>query len=240
MFGNPHSRGYLGEKLNRLIETNRKLVLEHFGADPNEYSVIFTSGATAGIKLVGESFPWSSTSVLAYPYNSHTSILGLREYSPSACCIPSKNLREISSTTSSPTIGARINPKENSSYSLLAIPGECNFSGTKYPSPLISNLLDHLSESSLHPLPFKSSSLSTTEPTHPSKWLWLLDASKLAATSSINLTENYSPRHRPDFVCCSFYKIFGFPTGIGALLVKKAVAPLLRKRSDHNLPFDSS
>jgi molybdenum cofactor sulfurtransferase len=238
LLGNPHSRGYLSENLNNMIDMSRKLVLDHFGADPNEYSVIFTSGATAGIKLVGESFPWSSTSLFAYPYNSHTSILGLREYAPSAYCIPSENLRNLYASSAAVT---GTSSKEGINYSLLAIPGECNFSGTKYPSPLISKLLDTLSESlleSLKPSLIKSSvspssASASPQPISPSKWLWLLDASKLAATSSINLTENYSSDHRPDFICCSFYKIFGFPTGIGALLVKKSTAPLLRKRSTY-------
>lgn len=68
---------------------------------------------------------------------------------------------------------------------------------------------------------------------HPeleSNWLWLLDASKLASTSVINITEDFPPMYRPDFICCSFYKIFGFPTGIGALIVKKKISPLLNKK----------
>jgi molybdenum cofactor sulfurtransferase len=35
--------------------------------------------------------------------------------------------------------------------------------------------------------------------------------------------------HDPDFVTISFYKMFGYPTGLGCLLVKKDVAHLLRQ-----------
>ena len=55
-----------------------------------------------------------------------------------------------------------------------------------------------------------------------------------------------------DFVVLSFYKIFGFPTGLGALLVRKSSAPILHKiyygggsvlqtvtsTGDHRLPSD--
>ena len=38
----------------------------------------------------------------------------------------------------------------------------------------------------------------------------LLDAAKFAATDVLNLS-----KWKPDFVSVSFYKIFGYPTGIG-------------------------
>lgn len=225
---NPHSHGYLGNNLNNIIDESRQLILQHFGADSNEYSVIFTSGATGSIKLIGECFPWTSKSVYAYPYNSHTSIIGLREYASSVYCIPSNSLRNLTSNEQSDTENRTIGNREG--YSLLAIPGECNFSGTKYSPYVISQLFSQISEKYL--LTLKSSQVKFTNNTAESEtnWLWLLDASKLASTHSINISLDYSPFHRPDFICCSFYKIFGFPTGIGALLVKKKVAHLLQKR----------
>lgn len=34
-------------------------ILHHFNTNPDEYSVVFTSGATAALKLVAESFTWT-------------------------------------------------------------------------------------------------------------------------------------------------------------------------------------
>jgi len=45
-------------------------------------------------------------------------------------------------------------------------------------------------------------------------YMTLLDAAALAATSTIDLT-----RTPADAVAVSFYKMFGFPTGIGALIL---------------------
>ena len=44
------------------------------------------------------------------------------------------------------------------------------------------------------------------------------------ATSPLDLTDA-----QPDFVALSFYKIFGFPTGLGALLVKNCAEISLQK-----------
>ncbi|XP_071064744.1 molybdenum cofactor sulfurase isoform X2 [Dasypus novemcinctus] len=58
----------------------------------------------------------------------------------------------------------------------------------------------------------------------PGRWSVLLDAAAYVSTSPLDLSA-----HPADFVPVSFYKIFGFPTGLGALLVNNRVAPHLRK-----------
>lgn len=222
--------------MNQLIDKSRELVLNHFHLNSLNYSVIFTSNSTSSIKLISECFPWNKNSQLLYSYNSHTSILGLRELVSNVYCISSENIRNLSSPSStSVSTSVCLNSENENNYSLLAIPGECNFSGSKFTPQNIINLLDNLSTPSFlqsdkliqvkgdNQLNLQSSSSS-------SKWLWLLDASKLASTSVINIMDDYPPMYRPDFICCSFYKIFGFPTGIGALIVKNTTASLLNKR----------
>jgi molybdenum cofactor sulfurtransferase len=59
----------------------------------------------------------------------------------------------------------------------------------------------------------------------PGRWLSLLDAAKFAGTNPLDLS-----RHDADFVVVSFYKMFGFPTGLGCLLVKRDIAPVLQQR----------
>ena len=51
-----------------------------------------------------------------------------------------------------------------------------------------------------------------------------LDAAAYVPTSRLSLRTV-----RPEFVCVSFYKMFGFPTGVGALIVKKNALPKLRR-----------
>ena len=47
------------------------------------------------------------------------------------------------------------------------------------------------------------------------KWKVLLDAAAFAPTQPLDLSQ-----FPADFVAVSFYKMFGYPTGLGALLVR--------------------
>lgn len=53
----------------------------------------------------------------------------------------------------------------------------------------------------------------------------LLDAAALAPTSTISLSDY----PEVDAMAVSFYKMFGFPTGVGALVVKKSFLAKLRR-----------
>ena len=52
---------------------------------------------------------------------------------------------------------------------------------------------------------------------HQEGWDVLLDAAAFVPTNPLDLSSV-----KPDYVSVSFYKIFGYPTGIGCLLVKKS------------------
>ena len=52
----------------------------------------------------------------------------------------------------------------------------------------------------------------------------LLDAAAFVPTNRLDLS-----LIKPEFVAISFYKMFGYPTGIGALLVRKTIFKKLRR-----------
>lgn len=56
------------------------------------------------------------------------------------------------------------------------------------------------------------------------RYLVLLDAAAFLPTHSLDLTA-----HPADFVVASFYKMFGFPTGLGALVLRTELVPHLNK-----------
>lgn len=60
---------------------------------------------------------------------------------------------------------------------------------------------------------------------HAQGWDVLLDAAAYVPTSTLNLSSV-----QPDFVACSFYKMFGYPTGVGCLLVRNTALPRLANR----------
>ena len=124
--------------------------------------------------------------------------------------------RRRPTTTLLPTVVPASFEKSNETiFHLCSFPAECNFSGEQFSLDWIEYIQQHG-----RPKPSCSSSTSTTE--DPSgkgqneRWCVLLDAAKYAATNPLNLSQV-----SPDFVIISFYKLFGLPTGIGALFVYK-------------------
>lgn len=90
------------------------------------------------------------------------------------------------------------------SNSLCVYAAQCNFGGYKYPLELIENV---------------------QRCANGSNWYVCLDAASYVSTNHLDLN-----KYRPDFVCISFYKMFGYPTGLGGLLVSKRGESVLRKR----------
>ena len=122
---------------------------------------------------------------------------------------PNSGMRELSDSSKV------VNEKEvcqemfdsiSTSTNLFAYPAMSNFCGKKYP---YQNWLE----------------LSKCNIDNERKWYLLLDAASYVSTNPLDLEAC-----QPDFVCISFYKIFGYPTGIGALLVKCSSMDILTKK----------
>nr|CAG8613741.1 8511_t:CDS:1 [Entrophospora candida]CAG8620557.1 2119_t:CDS:1 [Entrophospora candida] len=216
LYGNPHSNSPSSRASSVRIEEVRKRILRHFNTNNEEYSVIFTANATSAAKLVGEMIPWSKHSTYKYLRESHNSINGLRRF------VEKINPKNIVSLTESDVVSMiksanrpdyipkhrEISEKSrrNPTYSLFAYPAQCNFSGMRFPLKWTREIkkLD----------------------TEREKTLVLLDAAAYVPTSPLSLADK---KNSPDFVILSFYKIFGFPTGLGALIVKNELEPILQK-----------
>ncbi|KAG0317939.1 hypothetical protein BGZ99_005946 [Dissophora globulifera] len=256
LYANPHSRSPSSQATSARVDSARQKILTHFKASLHgEWDVIFTANATAGIKLVGDAFPWtrrSSTEAIASKLTvlreAHTSLVGLRglahgddgaidietitqhqleerlsavsetkddrhcesqdsttsSHHPSPPPSPSLSTVDLNqSPLSSPTLAGT-----ELVYNLFAYPAQCNFGGRRFPLSWPGQIKDRLDT-------------STT------KNLVLLDAASYAMTSELDLSDHNSS---PDFVVISFYKMFGFPTGLGAVIVKSELGPKLRKQ----------
>lgn len=68
--------------------------------------------------------------------------------------------------------------------------------------------------------------LSWTTTAQKLGWHVLADASAYLANDKLDLSDTF----KPDFMPVSWYKIFGYPTGIGTLLIKKSAYRALSKR----------
>nr|XP_026646809.1 molybdenum cofactor sulfurase isoform X2 [Zonotrichia albicollis] len=211
VYGNPHSQNISSKLSYDTIEHVRYRILQHFHTTAEDYTIIFTSGCTAALKLIAESFPWipegtkQPSSRFCYLTDSHTSVVGMRGITASM------NVLSVPIKPKDILVAKSRLPAEEQNCTtphLFSYPAQSNFSGTKYPLSWIQDI--------------KSGRLCPIK--IPGKWFVLLDAASYVSTSPLDLGV-----HQADFVPISFYKIFGFPTGLGALLVNNRIAPLLRK-----------
>lgn len=199
ILGNPHSASPSSTEATRGVEQARHAILEHFNA-VGEYTAIFTQNASAALKLVGESFPFSSQSRLLMTADNHNSVNGIREFAlakgATVAYAPLTRPDLRIDMTAMVELLAQADPAQNN---LLAFPAQSNFSGVKHPLTLI-------------------------EQARRLGWKVLFDAAAFVPTNHLDLRTA-----SPDFVTVSFYKMFGYPTGVGCLLVRNETLEKLRR-----------
>lgn len=195
LFGNPHSASASSQLSMQRIESVRLRVLQFFGADPNEFDVVFVANATAGIKLVAEAMRCAPGEFdFAYHQASHTSLVGVREEARNSFCLDDGQVQAWLEAS-----GALPDAAQRASDTLLfAYPAQSNMDGRKYPLTWPLDLRRRTSGSCRH-------------------MYSLLDAAAYAASSPLDLGRADTA---PDFTVVSFYKIFGFPD-LGALIVRR-------------------
>jgi molybdenum cofactor sulfurtransferase len=201
LLGNPHSASSSSQLSTRRIEDVRLRVLQFFNADPDDFDLVFVANATAGIKLVMESFREQENGFwYGYHKDSHTSLVGVREAAKAGhhCFMSDTEVDEWLRRQEHPetVTGA-------GTMGLFAYPVQSNMNGRRLPLSWTSQL-----RSSKH------------------KYYSLLDVASFVSTSPLDLS---NASEAPDFTVLSFYKIFGFPD-LGALVVRKASASVLQRR----------
>ena len=86
--GNPHSASESSQAATSKIDDVRLRALEFFNADPSEFDLVFVANATAGIKLIADTFRCTPGGFnYLYHQASHTSVIGVREEARSSRCV---------------------------------------------------------------------------------------------------------------------------------------------------------
>jgi len=166
-------------------------VLDFFRASPEEYVAIFTPNATGALRLVGEAYPFRPGDRFLLTFDNHNSVNGIREFARA----------RGAETTYVPSVAPELRVDEDllpryltevggDHHNLFAYPAQSNFSGVQHP-------------------------LAWIEQAHEHGWDVLLDAAAYVPTNRLDLS-----RWHPDFVALSFYKMFGWPTGVGCLIAR--------------------
>lgn len=200
VYGNPHSRNPASAEMSEWVERGRRDVLEYFGASPEEYAVIFTPNATGALKLVGESYPFGPGSTYLLTFDNHNSVNGIREFARSR----GAKIRYIPLSIpdlliDTGQLAEALKKKEAEKDCLFAYPAQSNFSGAQH-------------------------DLAWVERAQEAGWDVLLDAAAFVPTNRLDLSAV-----KPEFVTLSFYKMFGYPTGIGCLIARRSVLAKLHR-----------
>jgi selenocysteine lyase/cysteine desulfurase len=201
VLGNPHSENPASLASSALIAEARARVLRFLDADPAEYLVCFTANASGAVRLVAEGWPFGARTPLVLAADNHNSVNGVREYAARAGA-PVHYLpldAELRLDDAAARLRAIAARGGRGGGGLLAYPAQSNFSGVRH-------------------------SLALVRAARAAGYAVLLDAAAYVPTSTLSL------RAVPaDFVALSFYKMFGYPTGLGALVARREAAARLRR-----------
>lgn len=200
VYGNPHSSNPTSQAATQLDERARAYVLRYFNADPADYVVVFTANASGALKLVGESYPFEPGGKYLLTYDNHNSVNGIREFA-------AHHGAEVVYTSVIPPdlrldaarLEANLAALDPAHPHLFAYPAQSNFSGVQHDLGWVA----------------KAKALG---------WDVLLDAAAFAPSNPLDLSAV-----QPDFVSLSFYKMFGYPTGVGALIARRDAIARLRR-----------
>ncbi len=200
VFGNPHSSNPTSAAMTRLDEEARQYVLRFFNASPDEYVAIFTANASAALKLVGESYPFGPGGHYLLTFDNHNSVNGIREFARhKGAEINYVPVLPPDLRVDEQRLNQLLDAAQPGQHNLFAYPAQSNFSGVQHP-------------------------LEWIERAQAKGWDVLVDFAAFAPTNPVDLS-----RWKPDFVDLSFYKMFGYPTGIGCLIARKQALVKLRR-----------
>ena len=200
VFGNPHSTNPTSKAMTHRVESARASVLSFFNASPDEYECIFTQNASGALKLVGEAYTFTPDSQYLLTFDNHNSVNGIREFARvRGAAIHYAPVNPPEMRIDAGKLAALLDQANPDAHNLFAYPAQSNFSGVQH-------------------------DLAWIDRAQQKGWDVLLDAAAFAPTNPLDLSAVH-----PDFVCLSFYKIFGYPTGVGALIARRnALAKLHR------------
>lgn len=165
-----------------------------------DYYCVFTSNASNALKIVGECYPFGQDSHFLLFSDNHNSVNGIRQYCMNAGGMHEYVPMNVEDLSVSENDLNESLRKVDKENKLFAFPAQSNVSGIKHSLEWIKRAQDL-------------------------GWDVLLDAAAFVPTSTLDLKQ-----YTPDYVSVSFYKIFGYPTGLGCLLVRKSAFSKLNKR----------
>jgi len=200
VLGNPHSTNPTSLGTTENVEQCRQRILSFFRASPEEFEVVFTANASHSLKLVGESYPFEPGDRFLLTFDNHNSVNGIREFDRTHGAETTYvPVMPPDMVVDDETLLHYLDLDCTGCHKLFAFPAQSNFSGVHHP-------------------------LEWIEQAQERGWDVLLDAAAFVPTNRLDLS-----RWHPDYVALSFYKMFGYPTGIGVLIARREALEKLHR-----------
>ena len=159
----------------------------------SDYHCIFTQNASGALKIIGECYPFEQDGSFLLLADNHNSVNGIREYCQRKDGkFQYAKIQYEDLQINKELLSDLLTSSSPARNKLFAFPAQSNVSGVKHDLSWIKTAQEY-------------------------GWDVLLDAAAYVPTNKLDLKEI-----QPDYVSISFYKIFGYPTGLGCLFVKKS------------------
>jgi molybdenum cofactor sulfurtransferase len=206
VLGNPHSEHKPSKDATNIELEARAKVLSFCDANPDDYVVVWTPNASGALKVVGESYPFNKKGAYLYAPDCHNSLLGISRFATNKKAT-AKGFNFLGDGLCYDfghfqSQVQKLGSGSSNAPKLLGICAESNVSG------YVHNIKKY------------------ADFAHSHGWDVCVDAAAMAPTKKITMAD----LGHPEFLCMSFYKIFGYPTGTGCLVAKKTALMRLEKR----------
>ncbi|KAJ7975637.1 Molybdenum cofactor sulfurase [Quillaja saponaria] len=202
--GNLKTQLLHGAQESKLESAMKKRIMAFLNISDNDYSMVFTANRTAAFKLLAESYPFQTSRKLltVYDYESEAVEAMIKS-------TEKRGARTMSAEFSWPRLrihSAKLRKmivskrKKRKKRGLFVFPLHSRVTGARYPYLWMSIAQEN-------------------------GWHVLIDACALGPKDMDSFGLSL---FRPDFLICSFYKVFGEnPSGFGCLFVKKSTISVL-------------
>jgi selenocysteine lyase/cysteine desulfurase len=192
VLGNPHSVNPASLLSTELVAEARRDILAFLGASPDEYVVVFTPNASGACKLVADAYPFEAGDRLLLAADDHNSVNGIRVPAMARGAeVSYLPLRPDDLRLDDHVVHDALQRLPAGRRGLFAFPAQSNYSGVRHP-------------------------LDWIPAARARGWDVLLDAAAYLPPARLDLS-----RWHPDLVVMSWYKVFGYPTGIGSLVARR-------------------
>ncbi|MBQ7568267.1 aminotransferase class V-fold PLP-dependent enzyme [bacterium] len=195
------------DSFHKKIEHCKRRFLRFFGADHEEYALLFTSARSKAVHMISNHYDFSGDSQLLLAEDSHRAAASLvrhaKQQGGQVDYIP---LDQQTLTLDEKRLLEQLDaPAPHNGRRLLIFPAQSSLSGVRHP-------------------------LATISLAQQRGWQVCLDATSYAPTAPLNMS-----RYHPEFLIVAFHKMLYLPTSLYALIIKRsALADLRHHQSEEH------